>query len=121
MGRALRYGDGYFPIVSSIEKMKQQLTMLGEEAERQARSLDGFPVLALGWSSILSEPDRLDRDRETLTGTTIQVAEDLLGLQELGLRHVGLFFRRARTEDDFRRQMQAAAREIIPTLAKSAQ
>ena len=121
MRRALRYGDGYFPIVSSIEKMKQQLTMLEEEAERQARTLDGFPVFALGWSHILSEPDRLEGDREMLTGTSTQVAEDLLGLQELGLRHVGLFFRRASTEDDFRRQMQAAAREIIPTLARSAE
>ena len=121
MRRALRYGDGYFPIVSSIENMKQQFTMLEEEAERQARSLDGFPILALGWSNILSAPDTMARDREMLTGTTVQVAEDLLRLQELGLRHVGLFFRQASTEDEFRRQMLAAAKEIIPTLARSAQ
>ena len=123
MRRALRYGDGYFPIVSSIEKMKQQFTMLEEEAERQARSLDGFPILALGWSNILSSPDTMDRDRdrEMLTGTPVQVAGDLLRLQELGLRHVGLCFRQASTEDEFRRQMQAAAKEIIPTLARSAQ
>ena len=121
MRRALRYGDGYFPIVSSIENMKQQFTMLEEEAERQARSLDGFPILALGWSNILSAPDTMDRDREMLTGTTVQVAGDLLRLQELGLRHVGLFFRQASTEDEFRRQMLAAAKEIIPTLARSAQ
>ena len=121
MRRALRYGDGYFPIVRPIEEMKEQLAMFGQEAERQGRSLDGFPILALGWSNILSESDGLDGDRETLTGTTAQVTEELLELQELGLRHVGLFFRRARTEDDFRRQMRAAAGEIMPVLATSAQ
>lgn len=121
MRRALRYGDGYFPIVGSLETMEQQLTVLGVEAERQARSLDEFPIVALGWCNILSEADSLDGDREMLTGTVIQVTQDLLGLQELGLRHVGLFFRRASTEDDFRRQMQAAAREIAPALASSAQ
>jgi probable F420-dependent oxidoreductase len=120
MRRALRFGDGYFPIVRPIDEMKKQLTMLGEEAERQARSLDEFPVLALGWSNILSEPERTNGDRETLTGTASQVTEDLFELQELGLRHVGLFFRHASNEEDFRRQMQAAAREVMPALARSA-
>jgi probable F420-dependent oxidoreductase len=121
MRRALRYGDGYFPIVRPLEEMRQQLTTLGEEADRQARSLDGFPILALGWSNIVSESDTLEGDREPLNGTAAQVTEDLLALQEMGMRHVGLFFRRARTEDDFRRQMRAAAGEIMPALARSSQ
>ena len=100
--------------------MRQQLEILREEAERQDRSLNGFPILALGWSNILSKPDRLDRDRQPLNGTAVQVTEDLLALRNMGMLHVGLFFRRARTEDDFRRQMQVAAGEIMPALARSA-
>ena len=51
--RALRLGDGYFPVLRSIDTMEQQIAMLGSEAEGQGRSLDGFPILALGWTNIL--------------------------------------------------------------------
>ena len=94
--------------------------MLGTEAERQGRSLDGFPILALGWTHILSEPGRSDGQREVLTGTSEQVAADLLRLHELGVKHVGLSFREARSEDDYRRQLRAAAREIMPALSAAA-
>ena len=47
-------------------------------------------------------------------------AADLLRLHELGLKHVGLSFREANSEDDYRRQMRAAAREIMPALSQEA-
>ena len=53
-------------------------------------------------------------------GTSEQVAADLLRLHELGLKHVGLSFRQASSEDDYRRQMRAAAREIMPALSQRA-
>lgn len=115
--RALRLGDGYFPVIRSIEAMEQQIAMLGAEAERQGRSLDEFPILALGWTHILDEPGRLDGEREALSGTSEQVATDLLRLHELGVKHVGLSFREASSEDDYRRQMRAAANEIMPALS----
>ncbi len=118
--RALRLGDGYFPVIRSIEAMEQQIAMLGSEAERQGRPLDGFPILALGWTHILGEPGRLDGEREALTGTSEQVAADLLRLHELGVKHVGLSFREASSEDDYRRQMRAAASEIMPALSRGA-
>ena len=121
MRRALRLGDGYFPVIRSMEAMEQQIAMLGSEAEGQGRSVDGFPILALGWTNILGEPGCLDGQREALTGTSEQVAADLLRLHELGVKHVGLSFRQASSEDDYRRQMRAAAREIMPALSGRAQ
>jgi len=118
--RALRLSDGYFPVVRSIEAMEQQIAMLGTEAGREGRSLDGFPILALGWTNILGEPGRVDGERVTLTGTPEQVTADLFRLNELGLKHVGLSFRQASSEDDYRRQMRAAAREIMPALSRPA-
>ena len=118
--RALRLGDGYFPVLRSIDVMEQQIAMLGSEAERQGRSLDGFPILALGWTHILGEQGRLDGEREALTGTVEQVTTDLLRLHELGVKHVGMFFRHASSEDDYRRQMRAAAKEIMPALSQQA-
>ena len=114
--RAIRLGDGYFPVVRSIGAMEHQIVMLGSEAKRQGRSLDGYPILALGWTNILAKPGRVDGERETLAGTPEQTAADLLRLHELGLKHVGLSFRQASSEDDYRRQMRAAAREIMPVL-----
>ncbi len=115
--RALRLGDGYFPVIRSIAAMEQQIAMLGSEAEELGRSLDGFPILALGWTHILGEPGRQDGEREALTGTSEQVAADLLRLHELGVKHVGLSFREASSEDDYRRHLSAAAREIIPAIS----
>ena len=116
--RALRHGDGLFPVLRSMESIEELIAMLESEAEGQGRSLEGFPILALGWANILGEPGRLDGEREALTGTPDQVASDLLRLHALGLKHVGLSFRHAGSEDDYRRQMRAAAREIMPALSR---
>lgn len=115
--RALGLGDGYFPVIRSVEDTEQLIAMLGTEAERQGRSLDGFPILSLGWTNILSEAGQPDGDREALTGTPEQVTTDLSRLHDLGMKHVGLSFRHANSEDDYRRQMRAAAKEIMPALA----
>ena len=120
MRRALRHGDGYFPLVRPLDEMKQQLAVLEQEAEGQGRSLDGFPILALGWTNIVTGSRELEGEREPLAGTAGQVLEDLLELQALGLKHVGMSFRRADSEDDYRRQMRAVATEIMPALASPA-
>ena len=88
--RALRLGDGYFPVIRSIDGMEQLIAMLGTEAERLDRSLDGFPILALGWTHILAEPGPLNGEREALYGTSEQVAGDLSRLHDLGVKHIGL-------------------------------
>ena len=118
--RALRLGDGYFPVLRSIETMEQQIAMLKTEAERLGRSLDGFPLLALGWTNILEQAVGSDGEREVLTGTPDQVGADLSRLHELGLKHVGLSFREASSEDDYRRQMRTAAKETMPALSRLA-
>ena len=119
--RTVRYGDGYFPIVRPVEEMKHYLTMLEDEAQRQGRSLADFPILALGWTTITSgdgaNAQGQDGQREPLTGTVEQVTADLRAIKEMGVQHVGMFFRRAGSEEEFLQQMRTAAREIMPALA----
>ena len=98
--RAARLGDGWYPIGSNPTRplgtqnqLSDRLSRLRRYAEEAGRDPSGLAVAySVGWYDDRNASFLRDGDRRILTGEPAQVADDILGLEELGVGFLMLGF-----------------------------
>jgi probable F420-dependent oxidoreductase len=119
--RAVRYGDAWFPIgnnphhpLDTVARFKDGVGRLRRLAEEHGRDPDtiGLAFYA-NWFDETKTARLEDGQRHILTGTAAELAEDIAGLAELGVRDLVLNLQRDTVERSLE-SMQYVADEVRP-------
>ena len=114
MKRAARLGDGWYPIngnprypLDTLERYQEALGRLRGYAEDNDRDLADLDLgyAALRWGD--------DAGPGLLRGSAREIADDIAGLADAGVRHLVLAFERA-TLDKTLERLEGFANEVIP-------
>ncbi len=114
MKRAARLGDGWYPIngnprypLDTLERYQEALGRLRGYAEDNDRALADLDLgyAALRWGD--------DSGPGLLRGSAREIADDIAGLADAGVRHLVLAFERATLEATLER-LEGFANEVIP-------
>ena len=123
--RTARYGDVWFPIGNNprhpLDTVKrfaaglEDLHAAAERCNRDPRSI-GLAFFA-NWFDESKLMSTASGERLLLTGNTEQIAEDMLGLEEAGVRDLTLNFQRDTVEQSLN-SMQHFAEVILPVASR---
>ena len=119
--RAVRAGDGWYPASNNpqyrLDTPKRiaagigELARTAEAAGRDPASIDvAFIVL---WPVAWTPQQNADGERRLLTGSSQDLAADIMALDKAGVRHVCLTFQTATIAETLER-MQRFAEEVMP-------
>ena len=119
--RAVRYGDAWFPIgnnphhpLDTVKRFAEGLQRLRQVAEQNRRDPDSIGLaFYANWFDETRTVQLDDGQRHILTGSPAQVAEDIDGLAELGVRDLVLNLQRDTLEQSLA-SMQHFVEEIRP-------
>lgn len=119
--RTVRYGDAWFPIgnnprhpLDTLARFEQGLGRLHQIAEQNGRDPQSIGLaFYAGWFDETKTASLDNGERHILTGTPAQVASDIEGLAELGVRDLVLNFQRDTLERSLA-SMQHFMGEIRP-------
>lgn len=133
MKRAAILGDGWYPTLFTVRRLKESNQTVRSLAEAQGRDLSTFHFGVSQTASISDDPKQAlavavqnlgkyataERSAEdvakalSLTGSTQNCIKDIHDRIDAGVRHLMLSFL-AKDEQDTYRQMELVAKEIIP-------
>jgi probable F420-dependent oxidoreductase len=121
--RAVRYGDAWFPIgnnphhpLDTVGRFAEGLRKLRQVAEQNRRDPDSIRLAYYAnWFDEAKTVQLDDGQRHILTGSPAQVAEDIDGLAELGVRDLVLNLQRDTLERSLA-SMQHFVDEIRPLM-----
>jgi probable F420-dependent oxidoreductase len=121
--RAVRYGDAWFPIgnnprhpLDTVARFKAGVQRLHELAEQHGRDPQSLGIaFYAGWYDETRTLQLEDGQRQILTGSPAQVAEDIAALEEQGVRDLVLSLQRPTLEQSLA-SMEHFMRETRPLL-----
>jgi probable F420-dependent oxidoreductase len=121
--RTVRYGDTWFPIgnnpqhpLGTVAQFKHGLERLNQIAEQNGRDPKSIDLaFYAGWFDETRTRSLENGERQILTGSPAQIAEDIDGLAALGVRDLVLNFQRD-TLDRSLASMQHFCDEIRPLI-----
>ena len=122
--RTARYGDTWFPIgnnprhpLDTVERFAQGCANMRAVAEKHNRNPDSIGLAFFAnWFDESKTMNTPDGQRHLLTGNTEQIAEDIHGLADLGVRDLILNFQRNTLQQSLD-SMQHFAETIQPLTA----
>jgi probable F420-dependent oxidoreductase len=122
--RAVELGDGWIPMVGDLEVLRRGADWIRAELAARGRDPARF---AFSFGLVVGEPDpQRERARSHAAGTELherparsdaELVERIGQLAEIGFRHLSLSFAWS-TEVDFRRQLDALAKSVLPAFAR---
>jgi probable F420-dependent oxidoreductase len=123
--RAARYGDVWFPIgnnprypLDTVERFRDGVQRLHGIAEQHGRDPTSIGLaFYAGWFDEAKRARLEGGERHIMTGSPAEIAEDIHGLAELGVRDLVLNFQRATLEQSLA-SMQHFCDEIRPLIRR---
>jgi probable F420-dependent oxidoreductase len=122
--RAVELGDGWIPMVGSVQELKRGVAWIREELAARGRDPAKFEF---SFGVGVGEPDaQRERARSHAAGKELdekpprspaEAIESIGRLAEIGFHNLSLSFA-WRTEADFRRQLDELAKSVLPAFAR---
>jgi probable F420-dependent oxidoreductase len=121
--RALRYCDGFYPIVTESDvnhaRFAQLRDQIHQTAEEIGRELAGFDLITLVMCRLTAPTKRAHQQHPFLDGSAEEILNDLSKLASYGYSHCTLHLDvRSGTLAEFIEMMDRIGEEVVPEAAK---
>lgn len=121
--RALRYCDGFYPIVTESDvnqaRFAQLRDQLHQTADQIGRDLTGFDLITLVMCRLTTPTKGAHQQRPFLDGSAEEILSDMLKLASLGYSHCTLHLDvRSGTLTEFIEMMERIGEEVVPAAVR---